>query len=170
MQNFDNLNKNLLKSLVESEFSIVKNNRKLRSLNIIELNRDLKHFIRFLQNINENTSGFLHIFCESKSTTQTISNLLLLYKLSNRVTIQSSLPKYKQSVDSNVGVLFIDVSPKFLKKVMDTRLLSNNIFLITKMDLFFDYKTYGSYKIFNSFDDIKKILFLLIVISKIFTK
>ena len=85
------------------------------------------------------------------------------------VSVKETLPNKNLSQDTLQLLILLNFSlnnkETFLKRLFD-----KNIFLISKINSKLEKNNWGTYKIYNDLTDIKKIIFLLVIISSILEK
>jgi hypothetical protein len=179
-----NKNINFLNSLIDSDFLILekaspnKNNRFLKS-NLKLLNSKKKDF--FLLNFFELIKMFhqmfriLQFFKNSKSP-----ELFLNFKEENFVKVahfyvksnKNILPvKFKNNTSSlkNLSSFMILLNKIFNNKNDLKRLIDLNMLIFVQINSFFT-KNNNVYKLFNNFDNYKKLIFFLIFLKKFYSK
>lgn len=178
------INSILLKSLVSTEFLILQSKRRLRvkklknsvlnrvdckvdsSLDLFELVKSLKQFVRVLQLLKIYAEGKLIISSSNKS----IYSFLDLY--SKRVSHLEFLEVRSEctrsfGVSKNIrGLLLLDESIE--DKVRNIqKLLREKILLVTALNSIKESNAYSTYKIYNDILDFKKLAFLMTLISSV---
>lgn len=181
-------NTSLLNDIIASDFLInTLNNKnyskynntfiKLESYNffildLLEVNKTLKQFIRLLQNLNKNENNTLYLLFENNYYTILINKLISLEnKLKNNIKFYNSthyLPHLSQNY-SDLLMLFGQPYTISNNQIIK-RFFNNKIFLINKINANFENFNFNNYKIVTNLDDIKKILFIYIIIKKILKK
>lgn len=185
MKNLETTNKNLIKSLIQSDFLFIekkkekKNNRFenfqssfLKSYSIsflepFEILKSLKQIIRVFNFAKRNTKSKigLHFFLEEENALifqllkQYLNNELVNSKLYFDIKFETSnfkLSKKKKDFQIN---FILDKKILNDKNFIKKQFYKNN-FLFFKVNSAID-KTQNSYKIQNNFDDYKKILFFI---------
>lgn len=186
----DKINIALFKSLVDSEFLILsanckQNNRKLdykiasrvknrveSSLEIFELVKSLKQFVRVLQFLRTIEKKQL-IICSSNMN---VLSFLDLYKkeleFSESLILESDYKKIKFlstfcPLNPLRSLLLLEDLPtsgdSFSKNFFE-----KNILLLTKVNAVFERNSFGTYKIYNEMSDYKKLIFLAALIKRAF--
>lgn len=178
------INAAFLKSLINSEFLILsssckQNNRKLEhkvlsntknrvesSLNLFELVKALKQFIRVLQFL-KNSKEKEFVICSSNTH---ISSFLHLYKkelsLPEFLKFEQDYRKVKSLAILRSLLLLEDLptgNESFLGNFFE-----KNILIVLKVNAAFERDSYGTYKIYNEMSDYKKLIFLMLIIKKTF--
>jgi hypothetical protein len=179
-----NKNINFLNSLIDSDFLILekaspnKNNRFLKS-NLKLLNSKKKSF--FLLNFFELIKMFhqmfriLQFFKNSKSP-----ELFLNFKEENFIKVahfyvkynKNILPvKFKNNTSSfkNLSSFMILLNKIFNNKNDLKRLIDLNMLIFVQINSFVN-KNNSIYKLFNNFDNYKKLIFFLIFLKKFYSK
>ena len=166
---------NLLKDLVDSDFFLEKSTNTKSSFliakknvfcvsNLLELNKEIKQFVSLLLYLKSNKSFSLYIIVENSNLVEFWKNLLKDFCSTCFVFISTNLPTSK-----NLGcnlVLFIGNYTSFLYKHSLKSLQNNSFFLAIKINSIFQQNFEGSYKIKNSVDTYKNIIFLSSIIRK----
>jgi hypothetical protein len=143
-------------------------------LSVFELLKSFKLFIR------------LFYFLSKQSNTNKFNKKLLLYiwcaNLQDIQFLKFFLNKYKMGILFEISHLFPNINKKFnfFKNVLvlDQQLKNNdyknfffrNLYLIQRVDIFEDFKSWGSYKIHNNLNDIKKLILFGLILVQIFKK
>ena len=154
---------NLLKELIDSDFLIIKDLKTLSVLNLIELNKEIKQFIRLLQFLID-TKAPLYIIVENKYTSVFINNFFENFPTKIDVIVQINIVKKTQKA----GLLLILEESNVLKKdVLFKKLFRNDFFLVNKVNRCLEKEFLGFYKIFNDVTEIKKLAFILNLIRNI---
>lgn len=182
MQKFKNTN--FLKDLIDSDFSVInlsdkkkQTNSKLRLkldisknleiLNVLDLNKNLKQFIRSIQELTKNSNSSIYIWVEHFSTVELLEQLFEKINISTKIEIKTTAPSFKENSKSIKLVLILGIPLNCSIKDISYNLFKNNIFLLNKINFQIENNLYGSYKIFNDLNDLKKILFLTVIINQI---
>lgn len=173
-------------SLINSDFLILeknynkKENRYLKSnlkllnkkknlfslLNYFELIKMLKQFIRILQFFKNSKNPLFFLDSNNKQFSKIITfftekyDFILPIRLKKNSLFENKASAFILSVDKNV----LDYKNNIKK------LMYSNIFIIIQINSFFKNLNNGSYKIFNTFDTLKKLIFLLVLVKKIYIK
>lgn len=173
-------------SLINSDFLILeknynkKENRYLKSnlkllnkkknlfslLNYFELIKMLKQFIRILQFFKNSKNPLFFLDSNNKQFSKIITfftekyDFILPIRLKKNSLFENKASAFILSVDKNV----LDYKNNIKK------LIYSNIFIIIQINSFFKNLNNGSYKIFNTFDTLKKLIFLLVLVKKIYIK
>ena len=173
-------NKNLIQSLILSDFIFLKIKKyqylrhiksvlflkeKVAILNFLEIVKSLKQLIRLLQFLKTKKSC-LYILIENTFYTTILSTFIKNKKLLN-IKVFSSIRK-KDLLVKKVQMLLNLTSNKTKYLNFFNQLVLNNIFLIQSINSKMELKQFGAYKIYNKLDDIKKFLFIVVLISQIY--
>jgi hypothetical protein len=162
------LNLKFLNIIIESDFLIIsKNNLKNRFITQIDLEnliKSLKQFIRILQILKQNKSTNFSIIVENKQKKFFVDKYIKFNDKNFKVGLKvQNLVNTSNSLQS---LLFVDIPfPKNLNNVK--KLVSQNIYLITTLSTFLENQDFGFYKVYNDTKDIKKVIFLISLINSI---
>lgn len=177
------LNSTFIKQLIDSDFLFSKSFSKKENLNsvditinlekknqfhildIFRLNSSLKQFIRILQLLKVNKNFCINIWCTNKFILGLIDKFVVDFSLSKFVLASNTFPKINSS-DKKINFLFILGNPWTQKsdKLINTRILQSNIFLVNKLNFNAEKQNFGVYKIQNDLSDYKKLIVLLVII------
>jgi hypothetical protein len=182
-----NVNTTFLKSLIDSDFAIVsssKNQNHLKSkikinslynfniLNILELNKTLKQFSRLLLFLKQQkrTEYCIYILVEDKYLNVLLTTIFQELSITLPIVISEALPIIKSDSEKiNVMLILGNLSYNY-KDIVENKLFFNKIFLINKFNTKSENAFNGIYKIYNDINDFKKIIFLVVLMSKILNK
>jgi hypothetical protein len=178
------INSNLLKSLINTEFLILQGKPKLKiknfrynvsnridrkidsSLDLFELVKSLKQFVRILQLLKGYEGSKLVI----SSANRSIYSFLKLYdkKMMSLEFLDVKLESTRSfGVSKKVrGLLLLDESIEN-KVTHIQKFLREKIVLITALNSMKEGNTSGTYKIYNDILDFKKLAFLMTLISNV---
>jgi hypothetical protein len=178
------INSSLLKSLINTEFLILQGKPKLKiknvrynvsnridrkidsSLDLFELVKSLKQFVRILQLLKGYEGSKLVV----SSTNRSIYSFLKLYdkKMMGLEFLDVRLESTRSfGVSKNVrGLLLLDESVED-KVTHIQKFLREKILLITALNSMKEGNTSGTYKIYNDILDFKKLAFLITLISSV---
>jgi hypothetical protein len=126
----------------------------------------LKQFIRILQFFKNSKNPLFFLDSNNKQFSKIITfftekyDFILPIQLKKNSLFENKASAFILSVDKNV----LDYKNN-LKK-----LVYSNIFIIIQINSFLKNLNNGSYKIFNTFDTLKKLIFLLVLVKKIYIK
>lgn len=156
------------------EQTVFSKNKFYFRLSLFELLNSFKLFIRFFQ------------FLSKKSKIKNYRTQILLYiwsgSFQNIKFLNFFFKKYKLDISFDIIHLFPQVSNKFkfFKNilVLDHKLTKNdyknfflrNLYLIQKINVFHETMGWGSYKIYNNLNDIKKLIFISLILIQVFKK
>ena len=173
-------------SLINSDFLILeknynkKENRYLKSnlkllnkkknlfslLNYFELIKMLKQFIRILQFFKNSKNPIFFFDFNNKQFSKVLTfftekhDFILPIKFKKNSLCEKKASAFVLSIDKNV----VDYKNNIKK------LMYSNIFIIVQINSFLKNLNNSSYKIFNNFDTLKKLIFLLVLVKKIYIK
>ena len=182
-----NLNTTFLKSLIDSDFAIIsssKNQNHLKSkikinslynfniLNILELNKTLKQFSRLLLFLKQQkkTEYCIYILVEDKYLNVLLTTIFQDLAIKLPIVISEALPIIKSDSEKiNVMLILGNLSYNY-KNFVENKLFNNKIFLVNKFNTKSEKVFNGIYKIYNDINDFKKIIFLVILMSKVLNK
>lgn len=177
---------NFFYSLINSDFlllekkNIIKKNRFLKSnlkllnnkkssfsvLNYLELIKTLKQFIRILQFFKNAKDPLLLLDFNNK---QFLKVADLFFKKHDFILPVEFKKKASLSKKKSPFILFLDKNFLNNKNTLK-KLVYSNIFIIIQINSFVNSLNSSSYKIFNSFNTLKKLIFLIVLIKKVYTK
>ena len=172
-------------SLINSDFLILekfnykKNSRFLKSnlkllnskkeffslLNYFELIKTLKQFIRILQFFKNTKVPTLFLDFKNKQ----FLKITDLYIKKNKTILPVEFKNnifFKKNVSS--FILFLDSTSFINNKNTLKKLIYSNIFIISKINSLVETDNSSFYKIFNNFDTLKKLIFLMILFKKFY--
>lgn len=161
------LNLKLYRSLLQSDFFLMKNNinNKLSSVSILDIPSllvNIKQLIRILHMINNTPSFKLVIFIDDKHNYFILKSLLKNY---NKIIISTTF-----TTSALKDSICLMLSPSVLSINLYKRLFNNNFYIINNINSNLELNNTGAYKIFNDLNDIKKLVFLVSLIKSIFNK
>jgi len=176
----------LLKNIIESDFALleqnlVKNSRyfdsrvnltasdTMVSLNLFQLVKSLKQFVRLLQFLKSQKNNHLYILIENKQYLNFLNQFFNETKLTCPVTIKNSLVLGNNLANMTELLLLLD-KPLNNNKNLVKRFLNHQLFLISKVNSTAETNNWSSYKIYNDLADFKKVIFLLSLIRGILIK
>lgn len=177
-----NLNLTFYKSLINSDFSLLALNinrhtnyitsdsqinsyNRLKTLDVFQLLKSCKQFIRILQFIKSNKSAEINIILSNKQYFYLLKNYFLEYPQVEIINIHYLINKSKKlenavSFDIFIGDSIIETSKDHIRKaVMNKKLLLQNI------NARVEFSQKGVYKIYNDTLDFKKIVFLISLLN-----
>ena len=174
----------LLKSIIETDFLLFAgpenmtlkslksfNNLKLGkdtiyTLEIFELVKTLKQFVRFLLFLNRHDSKCLHICSSSKQTLAFLNKYVEENSLTDLITTQNNFTKIKSGAAKIETLLLLEEPLKAHQNIFK-KLFEERIFIVNKINSKVEPNNFGTYKIFNNMLDFKKLIFLIVLIDKI---
>jgi hypothetical protein len=184
---FKKINTTFLKSLIDSDFAIIpssKNQNHLKStlkinslyqfniLNILALNKTLKQFSRLLLFLKQQKKNnyCIYILVENKYLNVLLTTVFHELSINLPIIVSETLPIINSNSDRiNVILILGNLSYNY-NNTIENKLFFNKIFLINKFNIKSEKDFNGSYKIYNDINDFKKIIFLVILMSKILNK
>lgn len=178
------VNSILLKSLISTEFLILQGKPMLRanklthsasnkanyrigsSLNLFELVRSLKQFVRVLQLLKGYEGGKLIVSSSNKSAYAFLDLYSKKVACSNLLDIRSECTRSFGASKDIRGLLLLDESVE--NKVTNIKkLMREKIVLITALNSIKENSSHSTYKIYNDIFDFKKLAFLMTLISSV---
>jgi hypothetical protein len=171
----------ILKLLIDLDFLIIKmwtSNISKRSIScystnvfntihlfdLFELNKEIKQFLKLLLSFKDLKTAIIYLVFESISLYEIWLLLLKNSKLKCTLILSTFFPSYKNKKLS-IYLFYFGTVQKLSLTVINL-LLSNNIFLIEHFNLSLEKNKYGVYKIYHDFGDLKKKLFLSLLIKR----
>ena len=173
------------KSIINSDFSLLSFNSKknincikadvqinaynrLKTLDILQLVKSCKQFIRILQFVHSHQVYEVNIVVLNKQYFYLLKNYLTEFPISSKVNIyyliNSSTKKNNLvSLDIFIGDSKLEVYKNRIKSID-----MNKTFLIQTINPKIELSHVGTYKIYNDTGDFKKILFLLSLLNLVF--
>jgi hypothetical protein len=156
-------NTNFVKDLINSDFLILNKNENFKVLNLMELNKELKQFIRLLQLLIE-TKAPLYIIVENKHTANFIIKFFETFSTKVEILVQTNIIKKSEKAGL---LLILEESAHSKNESFFKKLFRNNFFLVNKINSNIEKEFLGYYKIFNDVSDIKKMIFILTLIRNV---
>ena len=156
-------NTNFVKELIDSDFLIVKSLKTLSVLNLMELNKEIKQFIRLLQFLIEMKAP-LYIIVENKHIVTFINNFFENFPTKINVVVQTNIVRKTQKAGL---ILILEESSLIKNEVLFKKMFRNEFFLVNKVNFRTEKEFLGIYKIFNQITEIKKLVFILTIIRSI---
>ena len=183
------INKALLKSIINSDFFLIKNKinnnnniyldkksnitktKSLSSLDVFELLKSLKQFIRILQFLVKNR-GYLHISVENKQHSFLLKQFILEnnFKIDIKINNLSSLKSQDGFVTKSKVFLVLGSDSFMTKENVFNKLNIEKFFLFSKINTNIETNNLGVYKIYNDLFDFKKIIFIIVLINEVLKK
>ena len=182
------LNTLLFKSIISSEFLIlsgtsrkarqkstrmVSNRSEIKSelgLDLFELVKSVKQFVRVLQFLKKNCKGEL-IVCSSNIDTL---EMLDLYRGeftgSNRVRVRTELDCKRSFGPASRRRSLLLLEDSLSSQATLNKLFEEKILLINKLNSVLEVQNYSTYKIFNDVTNFKKLAFLACLIESVLSR
>ena len=143
-------------------------------LSIFELLKSFKLFIRLFQFLSKKSKIkkysnklFLYIWCNNYQNIKFLNFFLKKYNLDTPFKVTNSFPRIGHNSPFFKNVLVLNQQ---LQNSNYKNFFSQNLYLIQKVGAFNELKNWGSYKIYNNLNDIKKLILLSLVLVQIFKK
>jgi hypothetical protein len=168
----------LLKDLIDSDFLFLESTRKddklkeiyhLKKkksgvLDIFELNKSLKQFIRNLQFLKKSDVYLLQIWVQDKFLQELLKTHVVDSSLKIKIIDLISTVSYTKEKN-----LFLSIGDLNLKgrNILDRKFTQNNVFIVTNINSTVNQKSLGHYKIYNNIKTLKKFTFLLSIINQV---
>lgn len=169
-------NTKFMRNLIESDFLFIESSKKkqnnnsklilklniskkLEILSLLDINRDLKQLVRSLQFLNNKYKSNIYLGVEDLFKANLFEEMLVQFDNPSRIKIitdLSFLPKKSKTA------LFLLLGTT---KINSSMLFEKGFFLINRVNSSVEKNAFGTYKIFNDLDDLKKIIFLSCVIK-----
>lgn len=182
------LNVSLLKAIIETDFLLLSSSKVSKkklllrssdfiikssstfnnttSLDIVELIKGLKQTIRLLQFIKSNELNSLQICVSNKQHLNILNSYFKQFSFNNTVKFSSNLVRFNNTKeDVSQLLLLLEDSLGNNKKVF-RRLFEDKIFLINKINSKVEVNNWSTYKIYNDFSDLKKLIFLIVLLRQ----
>jgi len=178
---------NFFYSLINSDFLLLdnssvskKNNRFLKSnlkllnnkeffllLNYSETIKTLKQFIRILQFFKNTKNPLLLLDIKNRQ----FSKIIDLYINNNKDILPLKFNNNTLNIDKDFSSFILLLENSFLnEKNLFKKLIYSKIFTIIKINSIIEKNNFSSYKIFNSLKILKKFIFLLVLLKKVYTR
>ena len=175
-------NNSLINSIISSDFFLLnkksilnnhiskrvqlKDSKMFESLELLQLLKSLKQFIRLLQFLNSQPASLLNISVENKQYL-----LLLKSFFDNNLFKNIKIENSFSSTNKNTTQLALILGDSFLKnELLLKKCLVENIYLVHQINNKNNLNNFCTYKIFNNLDDFKKLIFLMVLISNLLKK
>ena len=168
-----------LKNLIESDFLILNDTSSHlltylktksltnSSLDIFQLSKTLKQFIRILQFLHKRKKKNLYFLLSNYVQLRLFKTAFKTSNFEYPLQLNTSFKNEKfRKISSSKAIFFLDKSLSKNKNLFNSLVL-DNVFLIGSVNSHFEKFGWGTYKVHNDLIDFKKILFLSLVISKI---
>ena len=172
----------LLNSLINIDFLLLKKHYFLKNPNILNLLKlhknlffhvlnplnlmiNLKQFFRILQFLNQKQKAMFNFFVEGEHQKLIIDNFILKIQLNFKFKIFFKFLVFKKKNLTPFLILLKEYADN--KLAFSKKLQTNHFFLIQEINSKQKQKNIGSYKIFNSLTDYKKLIFILVFVRQI---
>ena len=176
------ININLLKSIIETDFALLTGNLKsnsrslklgvklkkddmLRVLDIFELIKNIKQFIRIVQFLKRQNSKNMYVCSSNKQILGILSKYLEENDTKDFIRIQNNFAKIKGKLDSVQSLLILE-EPLNSHHNVFKKLFEKNILIVNKINSISEQNNYGTYKMYNEIFDFKKLVFLIVLIKQ----
>jgi hypothetical protein len=181
------LNINLLKALVETDFSLLspskvskrvdlravasivassKVGNKTVSLDLQELIKNLKQTVRLLQFVRSKDLNQIYICSSNKQHLNLLGSELDGFQKKGKVTVGSRLEKVYPVSNSSQLLLLLENTLGNKKRIFK-KLFEDKIYLVNKVNSKIESNSWGTYKIYNDLQDFKKLIFLIAVLRQV---
>jgi hypothetical protein len=154
------------------KYKLAKKNYVVR-LELLELLKTFKRFIRlfqfmhkFFNNANK-IKTLLYIWSDNLQSVYLLNLFFKKYKIKFPITIKKDFPHKFFNFLELKSTLALDYT---LNPNNYQSLFMRNFFLVQKINSFNESSNFGSFKIFNSLNVFKKVLFVGVVLAQIFKK
>lgn len=145
-------------------------NKNICTLDIFQLNKSLKQFLKILELLKSTEKIQLFVVCTNKHFLRLIDRMIKRYSLKNLIKTSLLLPDFShKSYKDQTKFLFVLGDYPFTQSAL-SQLIYYRVSLVNKFNLNYERKTQGFYKIQNNLDDYKKVLLILILIEKVLGK
>lgn len=176
------INTNLLRSIVETDFALLskslkKNSRSLdltvnlrkdktlRVLDLFELSKNLKQFVRIIHFLRRQDSKNMYVCSSNKQILGILNKYLEENKDKEFIKVQSNFAKINGKFDSVQSLLILE-EPLISHNNVFKKLFEKNILVVNKINSILENNNYGTYKIYNEILDLKKLIFLIVLIKQ----
>lgn len=164
------LNKKLSNFYLQKTF--FSKNKYIFRLSLFELLKSFKLVIRLFyflskqkNNKNFNKKILLYIWCSNLQDIQFLNFFLNKYKMNVLFETTNLFPDINKKFNFFKNVLVLDQK---LKNNDYKNFFFRNLYLIQKVDTFEEFKNWGSYKIHNNLNDIKKLILFGLILVQVF--
>lgn len=176
------INVNLLKSIIETDFALLsggskensrsldlivklKKDKTLRVLDMFELAKNIKQFVRIIQFLKRQNSKNMHVCSSNKQILGILNKYLEEHKEEDFIKVQSNFTKINGKLDSIQSLLVLE-EPLISHNNVFKKLFEKNILIVNKINSILEPNNYGTYKIYNDILDFKKLIFLIVLIKQ----
>jgi len=139
------------------------------TLDIFKLNKSIKQFVKILETLKLRQKLQFYVLCKNKHYLRLIDRMAKNYLLNKIIKTCTILPDLSHESRDTTKFLFV-LGEYELTETFLYRLVYYRINIISNLNLKYERKTSGFYKIQNNLDDYKKLIFLFIFIQKILGK
>lgn len=180
------LNLNFLKTLIETDFALIplsknlsksdlhnidlvtssyQSENKMMSLDFQELIKSLKQTLRLIQFINSKEKNQISIYSSNKQHLNLLGSELEDFRKKGKVSIKERFIKI-EAVDSLTQLLLLIEDSLGNRQKILKKFFEDKIYLVNKINSKIEIKNGGVYKIRNSVDDLKKLVFLIVFLRE----
>lgn len=181
-----NINHLLLNSLLNTDYFFLKNNYFLKNFNLFNLLKlhkksylyllnpldivtNLKQFLRLVQFFNKRKLVKLNFFVQEIHQENIIKSFIYINKIHINIKIFFKFLVLKKEKKSTQFLIFL--KEYFYKQQrLSQDLLKKKIYLVQEINANTSLNNLGSYKMFNSILDYKKLILLLVFIKQVWKK
>jgi len=162
-------------NIIESSINAAINGENLNvkesicTLDIFKLNKSIKQFVKILETLKLRQKLQFYVLCKNKHYLRLIDRMAKNYLLNKIIKTCTILPDLSHESRDTTKFLFV-LGEYELTETFLYRLVYYRINIISNLNLKYERKTSGFYKIQNNLDDYKKLIFLFIFIQKILGK
>lgn len=183
MQN-KNIKDLLLTSLITSDFLLLEKNStalrhikfvskhnslELSSLDLFETLKSVKELINLLRFISNSEKKSLQIIIENKQYLRILNFFFKKSKTTLKILIKNAF--VSNLCDKSVNQLVLLLTDSVTgNSTLFKNFVQNNIFLINKINTKIEQNSWGSYKLYNDLSDLKKFLFIVILLDILLKK
>jgi hypothetical protein len=136
-------------------------------MDITSLNKELKQLVRLLQNLKKaGVCPHIHIWVENQLLVMLLTKIFSIKNLALNIFITTAAPAVcikDPSLVLILGVPYLKFNNTLVEKIFNSK-----NFLVVKINSVLETNSFFTYKSLNSLVDIKKFVFLSILIKKIF--
>lgn len=176
------ININLLKSIIETDFALsignlkkisrslklsakLRQNDTLRVLDIFELIKNIKQFVRIIQFLKRQNHKDMYVCSSNKHALGILNKCLKGNSNQDFIQIQNNFAKIKGKLDSIQSLLVLE-EPLNSHHNVFKKLFEKNILVVNKINSISEQNNYGTYKMYNEILDFKKLIFLIVLIKQ----
>jgi hypothetical protein len=172
----------LFQSLVQSDFCLLQNKKPkqisvvhssiklnsskwITSLNLVEVSKSLKQFVRLFQFLKSQKKGKLLLWVDNKQHQHLLTELLKSNKSNYSFQVELDLFRNKTFTNMFQTLIALNRTLTANKKTLKY-LFEQDILLITKINSSSENNNLSTYKIYNDLADFKKLVFLIALIEQ----